>query len=283
MIRLDLQTPLVLLNTALDHLGVWVGAVAFLLTLIGYYGQVWRQRHDPPRMLEAVGLISLTVGVAFAAPFWWPLLVNLMYFPAEQMAAQGTYFQINGAMNRFLSDMGTLIADTGTGNNGHGQLSPVWNFTWNFSRITRAGVADLLIHGTISFSAFLAALIVLPFYFLQHFLVPVFGKMAPVAVCAFTVPGLRSRTTSYFALALSVLAWPTGFTLVAFVVNSILTTNFIPQTGASQPVNQAATALAPSIQTFVAALVMILGTLLVPPTFYYLFRPASGPDHPPAR
>lgn len=273
MIHFDLPALLTPLNTALDGLTFWVYGVSFLLTLTGYYQQVWQRRRDPPRMLEALGFISLAVGVAFSSALWWPMLVNLMYFPAEEMARRGgRLFQVNEAMNRFLDEAGRLVTDTGTGDNGHGQLSKVWNYTWNLGRITRAGIADLVLHGLVSLGTFLAALIALPFYFLQHTLVPVLARLMPVAVCGMTVPVLRGRAVAYFSLTLSVLAWPTGFTLVAFVTNSILAASFVPA-GASA----AASSLAPSIQTLVAAMVMVIGTLLVPPTFLYLFRQNSAP------
>ncbi len=280
MIKFNLDSPLLQLTAALDALAPWVGGVAFLLTLFGYYSQVWQQRHDPPRMLEALGCISLAVALAFSTSLWWPLLVNLLYYPAEFLAGRGTLFQINWSVNHFFGAMTNLVTDVGSGSNGHGQLSPVWNFTWNFTRITRAGVTDLVIHALVSTATFLAGIVVLPFYFLQHFLVVVLSKLLPVAVCSLTVPALRGRAAQYFALTLSILAWPLGFTVVALVTNAIVLSNFVPS-GASV----AAAALAKTVQTLVAALVMILGTLLVPPTLLYLFRPtpsaASGGTPPP--
>ncbi|MFI5355433.1 MAG: hypothetical protein ACHQX0_07470, partial [Desulfobaccales bacterium] len=140
MIRFDLRASFTQVDTALAALTPWVMGMAFLLTLLGYYQQVWQQRHDPPRMLEAMGFIALAVMFSASVTLWWPLLVNLLCFPAEELARQDSLFQVNRALNAFQSETARLIADPGAGNNGHGALSPVWNYTWNLNRITRAGV-----------------------------------------------------------------------------------------------------------------------------------------------
>ena len=47
MISFDLSGPTQTLTSAFSSLATYVYGVAFLITLIGYYAQVWKHRREP--------------------------------------------------------------------------------------------------------------------------------------------------------------------------------------------------------------------------------------------
>lgn len=268
MIRFDLTAPLQGVSSAFASLQTYVYCVAFLVTLIGYYAQVWRRRGDPAKTLEAVGIISLCVMAAASVSFWRPYVVNLFYYPAEQLGQASSLFQLNLALNNFLHGMTSLIVDTAANTSGGSTLQNVAHFFWNFGALTRAALLGVAIQLLVSVLAILGAFIALPFYFLQHVLIEVFFAFVPIAICALAVPALREKAVAYLGMTASVLAWPVGFSVVAAATNLVFQVPFDPGTSAAGGV---AGLLEPILRELVAAIIMIFGTILVPPTMLFIF------------
>jgi hypothetical protein len=65
MIRFDLTAPTQALTSAFGSLSTYVYGVAFLVTLIGYYAQVWRHRREPSQAIEA--LVTMRLRSPFGA------------------------------------------------------------------------------------------------------------------------------------------------------------------------------------------------------------------------
>ena len=267
MIRFDLAAPLQNVSSAFDSLQTYVYGIAFLMTLIGYYAQVWRHRSEPHKSLEALGLIALTVLFAASISFWRPYVVNLFYFPAEQLARANSVFRLNLAINNFYHGMKDLVADPTAGAAGGGTVDKVVHFLWNFGEITKAALLALVIQCFVYVLTLLGAFIALPFYFFQQVLVVALFTFMPVAICALTVPALRDRAVAYMGMTASVLAWPLGFSIVAAATNVVFDVPFNPGDSAAGNVAQM---LEPILRELVAAIIMVIGTVLVPPTMFFI-------------
>jgi hypothetical protein len=266
MIRFDLTAPLHGVSSAFDSLQSYVYGIAFLLTLIGYYSQVWRHRSEPPKTLEGLGTIALTVLFAASIPFWRPYLVNLFYFPAEQLARANSVFRVNVAVNNFYRGVSALVTEPAP-EAGSGTVSQAIHFIWNLGEITRAAMLNLTIGFLVYVLSLLAAFIVLPFYFLQQVLVTALFTFMPAAICALTVPTLRDRAVAYLGMTASVLAWPLGFSIVAAATNVVFD---VPFNSGGPIADSVALVLGPILQVLVAAIIMLIGTFLVPPTMFFL-------------
>jgi hypothetical protein len=269
MIRFDLTAPLQNVTSALDSLQTYVFSVAFLVTLIGYYAQVWRRRADPAKSIEAVLIIGICVMFAASVSFWQPYVVNLFYFPAEQLSQANAVFQLNLAVNNFFHGMTTLITDNATNSSGStSTLQQVSHFIWNLGQITRAALLDFAVHLIVYVLTIFGGFIALPFYFLQRVLIVVFFTFMPIAVCGLTVPAFRDKAVAYMSMTASVLSWPLGFAIVAAATNIVFQVRFSPGTGVADTVG---VLLEPVLRELVAAVIMIFGTLLVPPTMLFIF------------
>ena len=264
MIRFDLTPPLQNLTSAFDSLRVYVYTVAFLVTLLGYYLQVWRHRGDAAKSLEAIAIIGLCVLFAASISFWRPYVVNLFYYPAEELGRANASFRLHLAINHFYHGMKDLVADTAQDDSGAAQK--IVHFFWNFGEITRAALLALAIQAFVSVLTLLGAFIALPFYFLQHVLVTAFFTFMPIPICALTVPALRDRAIAFMSMTASVLAWPLGFSIVAAATNVVFDVPFNP-TGVAGGV---AGMLEPILRELVAGAIMVVGTLLVPPTLFFI-------------
>ncbi|HWA09509.1 MAG TPA: hypothetical protein VG838_08680 [Opitutaceae bacterium] len=269
MIRFDLTAPMQSVSSAFDSLQTYVYSVAFLVTLLGYYVQVWRRRGEPAKTLEAFALTGLCVMFAASVSFWRPYVVNLFYFPAEQLARASSVFQLNLAINNFFHGMSNLVTDTATNSSGStSTFQQVAQFMWNFSEITKAALLGASIQLLVDVLTIIGAFIALPFYFLQHVLVVVFFSFMPIAICGLTVPAFRDKAVAYMSMTASVLAWPLGFSIVAAATNTVFQIPFTPDGGVAGGV---AIILEPLLKELVAAVIMIFGTLLVPPTMLFIF------------
>ena len=269
MIRFDLTAPMQNVASAFDSLQTYVYSVAFLVTLIGYYVQVWRRRGEPAKTIEAVAIMGLCVMFAASISFWKPYVVNLFYYPAEQLAQANSVFQLNLAVNNFFHGMSSLVADTATNSSGStSTLQQVAQFMWNFSQITKAALLGLAVQLLVYLLTILGAFIALPFYFLQHVLIVVFFTFMPIAICGLTVPAFRDKAVAYMSMTASVLAWPLGFSIVAAATNLVFQVPFTPGGSVAGGV---AAILEPVLRELVAAVIMVFGTLLVPPTMLFIF------------
>ena len=268
MIRFDLTAPTQALTSAFGSLQTYVYGVAFIVTLIGYYAQVWRHRREPAYALEAIVLIGLCVVFSASISFWRPYVVNLFYYPAQQLAQASSTFQLNQAINNFLQGMTNLVKDAATsGSSGTGTVQEIAHLAWNFSAITRAALLGLVIQAFVYVLAIIGAFIALPFYFFQRVLVEALFTFMPIAICALSVPALKDRATSYLSMTASVVAWPLGFSIVAAAANTVFQVPFDSAAGAAGSTG-APMLLGPVLQELVAAIIMLFGTLLVPPTMF---------------
>lgn len=269
MIRFDLTAPTQALSSAFGSLSEYVYGVAFLVTLIGYYAQVWRHRREPTHAIEAVFTIALCVMFAASISFWRPYVVNLFYYPAQQLAQANSVFQLNLAVNNFLQGMANLVREPANGGaNGPGPVQQVAHLVWNLGAVTRAALLGLVIQVFVYVLTTIGAFIALPFYFFQRVLVEALFTFMPIAICALSVPALRDRATAYLSMTASVLAWPLGFSIVAAAANTVFQVPFDGgNSGVASPV---AAVLEPLIRELVAAIIVIFGSLMVPPTMFFL-------------
>ena len=269
MIRFDLTAPTQALSSAFGSLSEYVYGVAFLVTLIGYYAQVWRHRREPTHAIEAVVTTALCVMFAASISFWRPYVVNLFYYPAQQLAQANSVFQLNLAVNNFLQGMATLVKDPANGGaSGPSTVQQVAHLVWNLGEVTRAALLGLVIQVFVYVLTTIGAFIALPFYFFQRVLVEALFTFMPIAICALSVPALRDRATAYLSMTASVLAWPLGFSIVAAAANTVFQ---VPFDGGNSVVGSTVAALVePLIRELVAAIIMIFGSLMVPPTMFFL-------------
>lgn len=269
MIRFDLSAPTQALSSAFGALSTYVYGVAFLVTLIGYYAQVWRHRREPSHAIEALVTIALCVMFAASISFWRPYVVNVFYYPAQQLAQANSVFQLNQAVNNFLQGMASLVKDPANGGtSGPSTIQQVAHLVWNFASITRAALLGLVIQAFVYVLSTLGAFIALPFYFFQRVLVEALFTFMPIAICALSVPALRDRASAYLSMTASVLAWPLGFSIVAAAANTVFQVPF--DGGSTVAVSTVASVLEPLLKELVAAIIMIFGSLLVPPTMFFM-------------
>jgi hypothetical protein len=268
MINFDLTAPTQALTSAFGSLSTYVYGVAFLVTLIGYYAQVWRHRRQPTHAIEALVLIGLCVMFASSISFWRPYVVNLFYYPAQQLAQASSVFQLNQAMNGFFQGMANLSKDpTNGGSGGSGTLQQAVHFLWNLGQVTRAALLGLVTQMMVDVLTIIGGLIALPFYFLQRVLVEALFTFMPIAICALSVPALRDRAAAYLAMTASVLAWPLGFAIVAAAANTVFQ---VPFSSGGTVAGTVGAVLEPILRELVAAIIMIFGSLMVPPTMFFL-------------
>ena len=268
MISFDLTGPTQALTSAFSSLVTYVYGVAFLVTLIGYYAQVWKHRREPTRTLEALGLIALCVMFASSVAFWRPYVVNLFYYPAQQLSQASSVFQLNLAINNFFQGMANLAKDPANGGSaGPGTVQQWAHFLWNLGQVTRAALLGLMIQMLVDVLTIIGGLIALPFYFFQRVLVEALFTFMPIAICALSVPALRDRATAYMSMTASVLAWPLGFAIVAAAANTAFQ---VPFSSGGTGAGMVGAVLEPVLRELVAAIIMIFGSILVPPTMFFL-------------
>jgi hypothetical protein len=268
MISFDLSAPTQALTSAFGSLSTYVYGVAFLLTLIGYHAQVWRHRREPAHSLEALALIALCVMFAASVSFWRPFVVNIFYYPAQQLAQASSVFQLNQAINNFLQGMANLATDPANGGSGGpGTLQQLAHYLWNLGQVTKAALLGLMIQVLVDLLTVVGGFIALPFYFFQRVLVEALFTFMPIAICALSVPALKDRAGAYMGMTASVLAWPLGFAIVAAAANTVFQVPFSPSGIVSGPIE---TALEPVLRELVASIIMIFGSILVPPTMFFL-------------
>lgn len=269
MIRFDLTAPTQALTSAFGSLSTYVYGVAFLVTLIGYYAQVWRHRREPTHSIEALVVIALCVMFASSVSFWRPYVVNLFYYPAQQLAQANSVFQLNLAVNNFLQGMANLVKDPANGGStGPSTVQQVAHLVWNFSLLTRAALLGLVVQLLVYVLTTIGAFIALPFYFFQRVLVEALFTFMPIAICALSVPALRDRAAAYLSMTASVLAWPLGFSIVAAAANTVFQVPF--DGNGSAVAATVVSVLEPVLRELVAAIIMIFGSLLVPPTMFFI-------------
>ena len=268
MIRFDLTAPTQALTSAFGSLATYVYGVAFLVTLIGYYAQVWRHRREPAHSIGALVVIALCVMFSASISFWRPYVVNLFYYPAQQLAQANSVFQLNLAINNFLQGMAALVKDPANGGaGGPSTVQQVAHLVWNFGMLTRAALLGLAVQLLVYVLTTIGALIALPFYFFQQVLVEALFTFMPIAICGLSVPALRDRATAYLSMTASVLCWPLGFSIVAAAANTVFQ---VPFNGSGAVAATVASVLEPVLCEAVAAVIMIFGSLLVPPTMFFI-------------
>ena len=265
-LRFDFTQPAAELEQALDSIKPWVLGVCFLFSLLAYYSQVWRRRQNPERSFEAIMVVALTVLCSAATPLWRPLMINLLYWPAETLATQNSMFHMNRAVNSMTDSLNQARQQPGAQPPGQqpqpeqGTLQKVTRFIWNLTGMTTDALLSILIQVIVYILGFIGMVLIIPFYFLQHALVPILFTFLPCAICGLALPMLRDKCVAFICMTFSVLSWPLGFSLVAAATNIVFIT---PLEG---------DILGPvGIRLIVAAFVMIFGTLLVPPTMFYIF------------
>lgn len=264
MIRFDLTPPLQNLTSAFDSLQTYVYGIAFLVTLAGYYLQVWRHRSDAAKAFEAIAVIGVCVLFAASVSFWRPYVVNVFYYPAEELGRANASFRLHLAINHFFHGMTEVVAETARDDGGTAEK--IVHFLWNFGEITQTALLGLAVQAFVYVLTLLGAFIALPFYFLQHVLVTVFFTFMPIPICALTVPALRDRSIAFMSMTASVLAWPLGFSIVAAATNTVFDVPFHP----AGAVGGVAGLLEPILRQLVAGAIMVMGTLLVPPTLFFI-------------
>jgi hypothetical protein len=276
--RLNPNAPLQAMKSDFDSLSVYVFSVAFLITLAGYYAHIWRKRSEPTKTLESLGIMALIVLFAASIAVWRPLVVNIFYWPAEQLASQSHNFDPAQTMSQFSSSLNKVMIENAAAQKDQNTsaIKKAWNFVWNIGSLTTAALGDLIFKFMLFASSYVALFITLPFYFLQRVLIEVLFTFMPIAICALYTPALHNRAMSYISTTCSVLAWPLGFAIVSAATNLVFSTPFFGDTNVSDPnvastINFQVQYVAPFWQILVGALVNIGGTLLVPPTMFYLF------------
>ena len=268
MISFDLTAPTQALTSAFGSLSTYVYGVAFLVTLIGYYAQVWKHRREPTHAIEALVLIALCVMFASSVSFWRPYAVNLFYYPAQQLAQANSVFQLNQAINNFFQGAANLANDPANGGaSGPSTLQQAAHFLWNLGQVTRAALLGLVVQMLVDVLTIIGGLIALPFYFSQRVLVEALFTFMPIPICALSVPALRDRATAYLSMTASVLAWPLGFAIVAAAANTVFQ---VPFSSGGTVAGTVGAVLEPILQILVAAIIMIFGSILVPPTMFFL-------------
>jgi hypothetical protein len=268
MISFDLTAPIQALTSAFGSLSTYVYGVAFLVTLIGYYAQVWKHRREPTHAIEALVIIALCVMFASSVSFWRPYAVNLFYYPAQQLAQANSVFQLNQAINNFFSGAANLAKDPANGGtNGPSTLQQAAHFLWNLGQVTRAALLGLVVQMLVDVLTVIGGLIALPFYFFQRVLVEALFTFMPIPICALSVPALRDRAAAYLSMTASVLAWPLGFAIVAAAANTVFQ---VPFSSGGTVAGTVGAVLEPILRILVAAIIMIFGSILVPPTMFFL-------------
>jgi len=268
MISFDLTAPTQALASAFGSLSTYVYGVAFLITLIGYYAQVWKHRREPAHTLEALGLIALCVMFAASISFWRPYVVNLFYYPAQQLAQANSVFQLNQAINNFFQGMANLAKDPANGGaGGPGTIAQLAHYLWNLGQVTRAALLGLVVQMLVDVLTVIGVFIALPFYFFQRVLVEALFTFMPIAICALSVPALKDRASAYLGMTASILAWPLGFAIVAAAANTVFQVPFNPGSTIAGSVEAV---LEPVLRELVASIIMIFGSIMVPPTMFFL-------------
>lgn len=240
------------LSAAFSGLRDEIYLVMFILCLIGYFSRIWQNRKEPQAHLMTIGSISLIIVLASppAIAFWRPLLYSIFYYPAEKLASSSTVFQINEAMNAF-----SAIQQDAQRNGP--------SISWNLLSLTRYGIQSIFFYGLYIILCQIAAIVVVPFLFLQRCIVEFGFAFCPIAFGALTVPKLTDRGAGFLAMTASFLAWPLGFAIVAAMANIALSA--WPAAGNGGAV------IGPLVSAIVAALILIVGSIMVPSTCLYIF------------
>lgn len=243
---------------AFDALRIEIYSVMFILCLAGYFMRVWQTRSEPNTHFMVIPHIALLIVFGAAFPHMRPLFQTLFYTPAEKLSEVSSLFQLNEAMNYF----DRQVAAAPESNDSI--LGYLGDFTWNFFEMSRRAIVSWFFTGLYIVLATIAGLIATPFYFLQLTLVETCFAFSPIAFGCMAVPALREKGVGFLTMLASIMAWPMGFAIVAAMTNIALSA-FPAASGVG------GLALGPLIGTIVGAAVMLVGTLMVPPTAFYLF------------
>ena len=234
----------------------------FILCLTGYFIRIWQHRKEPQAHLSVIAHIALLIMFGAALPHMKPVFQALFYYPAERLGDVSPLFQINEAMRHF--DKMVAAQPLPTGDPNETIFTRLASFSWNFVEMTRNAIVSAFFYGLFTLLSLLAGLLATPFYFLQITLVQVGFAFSPIAFGALAVPALRDKGAGYLSMLASILSWPLGFALVAAMTNIAL--GAFPAAQGS-----AGFAFGPIIAAIVAATIMIVGTIMVPPTALYIF------------
>jgi hypothetical protein len=243
---------------AFDSIRTEIYMVMFLLCLTGYFARIWQNRKEPQAHMAVIGHIGFLIMFAAALTPLKPVFQALFYYPAEKLADATPLFQINEVMNHF----DKMMASQPQG--GSSILDNLSKFTWNFVEMTRNAMVSAVFYGLFLIMSALASIIAMPFYFLQVTLVEVGFAFAPIAFGALAVPALKDKGSGYLCMLASIMAWPLGFCVVAAMANIVLAA--FPAASGS-----AGFAFGPLIAGIVAAVIMLVGTVMVPATCLYIF------------
>lgn len=227
----------------------------FLLCLVGYFSRVWNNRDRPETHFMVIPHIALLIVFGAALPHMRPLFMALFYYPAEKLGDVAPLFQINEAMNHF---------DRRLAATPNGDTAFLDSFSWNVMELTRNAIVSGFFYGLYLLMAAVASLIATPFYFLQVTLVETCFAFSPIAFGCLAVPALKDKGAGFLTMLASIMSWPMGFAVVAAMTN--ITLSAFPAAAGSTGF-----ALGPLLSAIVAAAVMLVGTLMVPPTAFYLF------------
>ena len=260
----------------------YIVSICFLLSLIGWIVNVWERRHSPDGMFAWLGIACITMLVAASVPFWFPIVQAIFNYPAVLLGNSSNNFSMAVAINQFHQFWQGLANPPASG--GFFQL------TWHFFSLEASALFNLVL-GLFTFAlSIVASVIMIPLYILQQVFVIVGVVFLPVAITAFQVPALRGKAATFISAVASVLAWPLGFALVALCTNLAFSVPFQtgngndPTTYGQAPLDNTTTgqalqsasetasaAVAAPFRIIAAALIMIVGTPLVPVMSYHLF------------
>ncbi|OAM91922.1 hypothetical protein AW736_26440 [Termitidicoccus mucosus] len=240
----------------------WIYGVAFIVTLIGYYNHVWKNRSSPSAVLAGIGKISLCVLMSVSIPVWRPLVTNLFYWPANTLAAETDGFKISVVLNTLNKQQRQLDELLDSEKNEDGLIKKAYKFVTTGLDIGIGALKNMILLAMNSLLQLVINWVTIPFYYIQKALVPVMFSFMPIAICALTCDALKQKAVTYICWLLSVLAWPLGFTLVAGLVHTLLL-----GVGGLEATNMVKFMFLSNM----AGIVFLIGTLMVPPTTFYIF------------
>jgi hypothetical protein len=252
----------------------WIYGVSFIVTLIGYYNHVWKNRSSPPAALAGIGKISLCVLMSVSIPVWRPLVTNLFYWPANTLAAETDSFKISAVLNILNKHQHQLDESLdGDKKEESGVLKRAYKFLANGIDVGIRTLKNMIMLGINALIQFIMNWVTIPFYYVQKALVPVMFAFLPIAICALACDALKPKAMTYICWLASVLSWPLGFTIVAGLVHTMLL-------GVESVTTNAPDIVMFTFRVNMAAIVFLVGTLTVPPTTFYIFTQGGASFSP---